>query len=142
MAENEELSNYMARLQQYKQQIEKLEEQSELIQSAINDYKKSKITLEKMSELDDETEMLIPIGGRTFINVDVSPKHTSNVLFDIGSGVVTQKKTEDAVTKIDETIDALDDRKEQVSDMLEKLESEASELQNKAQQLYMQQQQG
>ena len=62
------------------------------------DYNKSKITLENLKKTEKDKEILLPIGGSTFLNATL--KNSSNVLFDIGAGVIAEKKTEEAIIKI------------------------------------------
>lgn len=140
LGNDDELQKYLIQIEQYKQQINALQEQMELIDAAISDYNKAKITLDKMKDGDKNTEILVPIGGRTFINAKAGDP--SKVLFDIGSGIVAEKKSEDAINKIEETVRQLENKKNEVSEILQKMQSTASQLSQKAQELYMEKQQG
>ena len=140
LGNNDELSRYMMQIEQYKEQISVLEQQMELLQAAINDYNKAKITLEKLNETEKDREILVPIGGRTFVNAKA--KDPSKVLFDIGSGIVTEKKSEDAIKKINDILKELEEKTKSVADMIQKMQTTASEITAKAQKIYMEQQQG
>jgi len=137
MTKEEELSKYMAQLEQYKEQINTLEMQSSYIQSAILDYNKAKITLENLNNADKDNNVLIPIGGSTFINAKAAD--TSKVLFDIGSSIVTEKNYEDAMKKIDERMEDLQKTQENILSMIQKLQNESEEISTKAQRLYQNQ---
>jgi len=137
MTKEEELSKYMAQLEQYKEQINTLEMQSSYIQSAILDYNKAKITLENLNNADKDNNVLIPIGGSTFINAKAAD--TSKVLFDIGSSIVTEKNYEDAMKKIDERMEDLQKTQENILSMIQKLQNESEEISTKAQKLYQNQ---
>ena len=68
MTKDEELTKYMALIEQYKEQMNSIETQFSYLQAAINDYNKAKITLEQLSNTESGAEILLPIGGCTFIN--------------------------------------------------------------------------
>ncbi len=138
LGNDNELQKYLLQIEQYKEQINALEEQQELIDAAISDYNKAKITLNKIKDSEKNTEMLLPIGGRTFINAKaIDP---SKVLFDIGSGLVAEKKSESAIERIEEIIDQLSKKQNEVSDMIQKMQTAATQLTQRAQQMYMDQQ--
>jgi len=138
MTKDEELAKYLAQIEQYKEQISSLEMQFSYLQAAINDYNKAKVTLEHLDKIDKNTEILIPIGGSTFINA-VSTD-TSKVLFDIGSGIVTEKKTEDVIGRIDKRLEDLQKTQDRLSSMMQQLQAEAIDISTKAQKLYEEQQ--
>jgi prefoldin alpha subunit len=133
MTKDEELAKYLSIIEQYKEQINNLEMQSSYIQSAILDYNKAKITLENLEKTEKDKDILLPIGGSTFINANL--KDPSNVLFDIGAGVVMGKKTEDAIKNIDKKIEELQQTQDKVSALLQNLQNSSAEITAKAQQL-------
>lgn len=133
MTKDEELSRYMILIENYKEQLNSLDMQYSYLQAAIADYNKAKITLEQLIKADDGTEVLLPIGGSTFVNA--TAKSTSKVLFDIGGGVVTEKTTEDAIKKIDKRIESLQQTQEKLSSMAQQLQTEATQISDKAQRL-------
>jgi len=133
MSKEEELSKYMVLIENYKEQLNSLEMQYSYLQAAIADYTKAKMTLEQLSKTDDGTDVLLPIGGSTFINA--TAKNTSKVLFDIGGGVVAEKTSDDAIKKIDERIENLQKTQERLSSMAQQIQTEAAEVSDKAQKL-------
>jgi len=133
MTQDEELTKYLALIEQYKDQMNTLEMQSQYLQAAILDYNKAKITLDNLKKTDKNEEVLLPIGGSTFINANL--KNPSNVLFDIGAGIVTEKKAEDAINKIDKKIEDLQKTQEKLLTMMQNLQNESAEVSAKAQKL-------
>ena len=133
MTKDEELSKYMIMIENYKEQMNQLEMQQQYLQAAIADYTKAKITLENLSKTDEKADILLPIGGSTFI--DATAKNTKKVLFDIGAGIVAKKTFEDAINKIDERVKSLEQTQEKLSTMMQQLQEEATEVSNKAQAL-------
>ncbi len=133
MTKDEELAKYLALIEQYKEQMNSLEMQSQYLQAAILDYNKAKITLENLRKTEKDEEILLPIGGSTFINANL--KNPSNVLFDIGAGIVTEKKAEDAINKINKKIEDLQKTQEKLITMMQNLQNESAEVSAKAQKL-------
>ena len=138
MTKDEELAKYSVLIEQYKEQMNSLEMQSQYLQAAIADYNKAKITLEQLSNTDTGTEILLPIGGSTYI--DAATKNTSKVLFDIGGGIVTEKTSEEAIKKIDKRIEDLQKTQEKLIEMMQNLQNEATEVTAKAQKLLAEEQ--
>ena len=117
-----------------------LETQSSYIQAAISEYSRAKITLEQLEKIKDNSEILLPIGGSTYI--DAKANNTSKVLFDIGAGLVTEKKINEAVKKIDERLNDLQQNIEKISAMMQQIQADATDISIKAQKLYSEMQQG
>ena len=134
----DELSRYMIMVESYKEQIAQLETQYQYLLAAIADYQKAKMTLEQLGKADDGSEVLLPIGGSTFLCANA--KDTTKVLFDIGSGIVAEKSADDAIKKIDERIKNLEDTQEKLTNMIQQFQMEAAEASQKAQSLMAQQQ--
>ena len=138
MDKEQELRNYMMLIEQYKEQMAQLETQNQYVQAAIAEYNRAKITLEQLNNADGGDEILIPIGGSAF--VDAKVKSTSKVLFDIGGGLVTEKKSEDAIKNIDKRIEELQKTQEKLGDMLQNFQNETNDAYAKAQKLMQEQQ--
>jgi prefoldin alpha subunit len=133
MTKEEELSKYMAMMENYNEQLNTLDVQSSYLQAAIADYTKAKLTLENLKKSDERVELLLPIGGSTFISA--ISKDTKKVLFDVGSGIITEKSSEEAIKKIEDRMDNLQETQNKISSMIKKLQLEASEISNKAQKI-------
>lgn len=140
MANNDELSKYMVLIEQYKEQMNQLEIQYQYLQAAVNDYTRSKITLEQLEKEENGSNILLPIGGSTYVDANV--KDTNKVLYDIGAGVVTEKSVDDALKKIDERIKDLQKTQEKLMKTINQIQNEAAEVSAKAQKLLYKQQKG
>lgn len=139
MAKDEELTKCLAMIEQYKEQMNSLDMQSSYLQAAIMDYNKAKITLEHLSKTNKGEEILLPIGGNTFITANTNDP--SKVLFDIGAGIITEKTSEDAIKKIDQRLEDLQKTQEKLSTIMQNLQNEVTEVYAKAQQLLAEKQQ-
>jgi len=137
MTQDEELSRLMVLIEQYKEQLNQIDMQVSYLQSAINEYNKSKITIQSIEKQDKNSDMLFPIGGGSYI--DAKAKDPSKILFDIGAGYVVQKKTNDALKKIDDRIKELEKNMEKIEQIRQKTQNEASEVYQKAQRMYQEQ---
>jgi prefoldin alpha subunit len=133
MSKDEEITKYLALIEQYKEQINSVEMQSSYVQAIINDYTKVKITLDQIVKIDKGSEVLFPLGGSTFIEANIT--NPSKVLFDIGAGVVTEKTSTDAINKIDKRIEDLQKTQEKLITIIQNLQNEAAEVSSKAQTL-------
>jgi prefoldin alpha subunit len=133
MTNDEELQRYMVLIEQYREQINQLEQQSSYIQAAIMDYSKAKITLENINGKDKNDEILVPIGGNTFIHAKTTD--TSKVLYNIGAGVITEKNAKDAINKIDEKIEELQRSQDKTAELIQNIENQANEVTEKAQKI-------
>jgi prefoldin alpha subunit len=137
MTQDEELSSYMYQIEQYKEQLNQLDMQSQYLQAALMDYNKAKLTLENLKKTDKDLEILLPIGGGTFI--DASAKKSSKVLVDIGSGLVSERNYDDAIQKIDERVKNLEKTQGRLAQMIEQVQQEATNVSTKAQKIMSEQ---
>jgi prefoldin alpha subunit len=110
-----------------------LEMQISYVQTAILDYNKAKFTIEQLSKTENNSEILLPIGGSSFIGAKIS--NTSSVLFDIGAGIITEKRNDDAITKINKRIENLEKTQDKIYSMIQNLQNESAEISQKAQKL-------
>jgi prefoldin alpha subunit len=120
--------------------MNQLEIQYQYLQAAVNDYTRSKITLEQLEKEENGSNILLPIGGSTYVDANV--KDTNKVLYDIGAGVVTEKSVDDALKKIDERIKDLQKTQEKLMKTINQIQNEAAEVSAKAQKLLYKQQKG
>ena len=138
MTGEEELQKHMAMIEYYKEQLRSLELQFSYLQSAIADQTKAKLTLEKLSKVKKDADMLLPIGGGAFI--DATAKNPSKVLLEVGYGVVLEKTADEAAEKIGKRINDLRQTEERISSMVQQLQMEAAKVSDKVEQLLSEQQ--
>ncbi|MBS3778005.1 MAG: prefoldin subunit alpha [Candidatus Thermoplasmatota archaeon] len=136
MNQEEEFQRYAAMVDYYKSQLESIENQNNYLQAAIMDYQKAKLTVKKLAETKSGKEILVPIGGGVYTYA--TSKKTSKVLTDIGSGIVIEKKPDDAVAVIDKRIKGLQENKESLTSMSEQIQDQMKEISRKAQAIYEQ----
>ena len=132
----EEFQRYAMMIENYREQLQMLENQSSLVQATILDYTKAKMTLEHLDKIKTNTDVLLPLGGGAY--VDAKTNKTSHVYVDIGAGIVIEKTTGAAMEKLDERIESLQKNLEQIASMMQQVEREAEALSAKAEQLLAQ----
>ncbi len=137
MAQNEELSRLMMMAEQYKEQINQIDMQISYMQQAKNDYNRAKITIDNLGKNEKKSDVLLPLGGGSYIDANV--KDSSKVLVDIGAGYIAEKKSDAAIKKIEDRIKELDKHLNRLQEIKKNTEKEASEVYQKAQTLYQQQ---
>lgn len=133
MTQEEEFQRYATLVEYYKEQLQSLEQQFSYLQAAVMDYNKAKITIEKIGESDEGTELLIPMGGGTFSFAKA--KNTKKILTEIGAGIVVEKKPEDALKILDKRIEELEKNQETISNMSQNIQQQLREVSTKAQRL-------
>jgi len=133
MNREEELAKYLSLIEYYKDQLNSIEIQSSYLQAAIAEYYKTRMTVEQLNKISDGNEILIPVGGSTFINACI--KNPSKVLFDIGAGIVTEKTVDDAIKKINQRIENLQETQKKLLSIAQQLQNEAAEISKKMQKL-------
>jgi len=102
MVKEEEITRNLTMIEYYKEQLNSIDMQAQYLQAAIADFHKAKLTVEQLHNAADKSEILIPIGGGTFLN-GILTDH-SKVLVDIGAGLVAEKTVDDAVKKLREEL--------------------------------------
>jgi prefoldin alpha subunit len=133
MTKEEEITRNLTLIEYYKQQLESIDIQLQYLQSTLADYQRAKITVSQLNTVDDNQELLIPVGAGTFVNGSL--KNTSNVLIGVGAGVVIEKTVDEAVIKLEERIKRIQENLEKMVSLGQKIQSDAEELSHKTQQM-------
>jgi len=134
MTAEEEINKNLAILEYYKEQLNAVDMQNQLMQAALTDYYKAKMTIEQLKKTDQKPEVLIPLGGGTFLNGCI--QDSKKILVDIGAGYVTEKNLDDALIKVEERIKKLQNNQEKLITTAQKLQNESDELSKKTQKLF------
>jgi prefoldin alpha subunit len=138
MSTEKTVTQNLTLIEYYKEQLNALDMQLQISQSTLNDYTKAKLTLEHLSKATKDDDLLIPIGGGTFIKGVLSEKN--QILTDVGAGIVTEKPLKDALAKVDNRIQLMQENRDKLIDIAQKIQKEATELSQKTQELMQQSQ--
>ncbi len=136
MATEKTITQNLTLIEYYKEQLNSLDMQLQISQAALNDYTKAKLTLENLAKSTKEDDILIPIGGGTFIKGNLTDNN--KILTDIGAGIVTEKPLKDALAKVDERIKLMQENRDKLINLAQKIQTEAAELSQKTQELMQQ----
>jgi prefoldin alpha subunit len=129
--EEEEITRNLTLIEYYKQQLESIDMQLQYLQSTLADYQRAKITVEQLHVVDENSELLIPVGAGTFVNGSL--KNASNVLIGVGAGIVIEKTVDEAVLKLEERIKRIQENLEKMVSLGQKIQSDAEECSKKTQ---------
>ena len=95
--------------QQYQNQLELISKQVSLLDNLIVEYERAKETLQEIDIAEKDKEILIPIGGNTFVFGALKDK--TKVITGIGGNISIEKKVTNAVPTLQKKIE--DFRKEE-----------------------------
>jgi len=133
MTKEEEIAKNLTMIEYYKQQLESIDAQLQYLLTVLAEYQRAKTTVEQLHAADPNTEVLVPLGGGTFVNGSV--KDTSNVLIGIGAGLVVEKSIDEALVKLDDRIKKIQQNQEKIVAIGQKIQSGAEELSKKTQKM-------
>jgi prefoldin alpha subunit len=131
MTQEEEITRNLTLIEYYKQQLESIDMQLQYLQATIADYQRAKITVEQLHTVEDNSELLIPVGAGTFVNGSL--KNASNVLIGVGAGLVIEKSIDEAIMKLDERITRLQENLDKMVALGQKIQCDAEDLSHKTQ---------
>ncbi|HUS98978.1 MAG TPA: prefoldin subunit alpha [Candidatus Thermoplasmatota archaeon] len=133
MTKEEEITRNLSLIEYYKQQLESIDMQLQYLQSTLAEYQRAKITVEQLHTMDENSEVLIPVGAGTFVNGSL--KNASNVLIGVGAGIVIEKPVDEAVVKLEDRMKRIQENLEKMASLGQKIQSDAEELSHKTQQM-------
>lgn len=133
MNKEEELQRYSNQIEYYKNQLQSIETQFSYLQTTILDYMQAKITIEKISETKKSTDLLIPLGGGTFTYA--TAKNTSQILTEVGAGIVIDKTPKEAIDIVQKRIDTLEQSQKNILNMSQQIQKQIYELTGKAEKI-------
>jgi len=122
----EEVRQALAALDMYRAQAETLAEQQQLVQVSIEEYARAKETLSKWKDAAEESEILVPVGGNSFVFAKVISN--AKALVGIGTGLTIERPIEEALKTIDERVNELTTGLKKITDSRMMVESRAAQL--------------
>jgi prefoldin alpha subunit len=114
----------LMRLDAYRNQLNALVQQHQYLSASRGDHLRAKEALEGLDRVGDASELLIPIGGETFVRGQALPGQ--KVLIGIGSGVVVE-------TERPKVIEILADRLVKIDKAAQELEGQIRSLDERVQ---------
>ena len=107
----EEARKLSMQLRYFEQTAETLQQRLSMVNAALSDLSYANITLEGIEKEKENAEMLVPIGGGSYINVKLA--NSEKIIVGMGAGVSIEKTLPEAKSIVKERIEEL--QKTQVS---------------------------
>jgi prefoldin alpha subunit len=104
--EEEELRRLSAELRYFEQTAETLQQRLNMMNAAMTDLSYANMTLESIEKEKENAELLVPIGGSSYIKVKLAS--TDKVIVGLGAGVSVEKTVPEAKTIVKERLDELE----------------------------------
>ena len=128
-----EIQDELYRLDAYRAQLNAMLQQHQILANSRVEHLRARETLESLEKVDASTELLLPLGGETFVRGSASP--SAPVLLGIGSGIVVEvdrpraaqiladriQKIEAAADDLEGQMRSLDERVRMLSQRLDAL---------------------
>ena len=130
----QEIKQALSALDLMRAQAESLAEQQQLIQYSLEEYTRAKETLSKWKDAKKGEELLVPIGGNSFVFAKV--EFNSKALVGIGSGVTVERPVEEAIATLDGRINEMAEGLKKINESLTILETRSANLTRQVQAEY------
>lgn len=123
----------LANIQILQEQAQILATNLERLSNYLQDLSISKATLEGIQDLKEGDEILVPIGGSTFVKARI--EDVNNVIVGAGADVSMNKKIEDGISTMGERIDMTQSRIQDTQETYQKVAQKLQEYKARAQKM-------
>jgi len=128
----EELRRLSMEMRYLEQTADALQQRISMVNAALTDINYANMTLDGIEKEKENSEMLIPIGGSSYVKVKLAD--TNKVIIGMGSGVSVEKTLPEAKTTLKERLDELEKTmhaaQQQFSQVAERINSGRSRLES------------
>lgn len=119
----DELRKLSVELQYYEQAAEALQQRLTMMNAAMTDLTYANMTLESIEKEKENAELLVPIGGSSYVKVKLAD--SNKVIVGLGAGVSVEKTLPEAKEIVKERIEELEKARiagqQQLSQIVEKI---------------------
>ncbi len=102
----EELRRLSVDMRYLEQTADALQQRISMVNAAITDLTYANLTLDGMEKEKENAELLVPIGGSSYVKVKLAD--TDKVIIGMGAGVSVEKTLADAKVTLTERLDELE----------------------------------
>ena len=102
----DELRRLSVEMRYLEQTAETLQQRIGMVNAAITDLTYASLTLEGMDKEKENADLLVPIGGNSYIKAKISD--TNKIIVGLGAGVSVEKTLVDAKATLKERLDELE----------------------------------
>jgi prefoldin alpha subunit len=128
----EELRKLSLEMRYLEQTAEALQQRINMVNAALNDMSYANMTLDGIEKEKQNSEMLVPIGGSSYVRVKLADP--DKVIVGMGSGVSVEQTVAQAKATLKERIDELEktmlSAQQQFSQVAERINSGRSRLES------------
>ncbi len=114
------------------QTADTLQQRIGMVNAAISDLTYANMTLEGIATEKENAEMLVPIGGNTYVKAKIAD--TNKIIVGVGAGVSVEKTLPDAKAALKERLDELEktmnSAQQQFSQVAERINSGRARLES------------
>jgi prefoldin alpha subunit len=103
---DDELRRLSVEMRYLEQTAEALQQRISMVNAAITDLTYANLTLDGIEKEKENAELLVPIGGSSYVKVKIAD--TNKVIVGVGAGVSVEKTLADAKVTLKERLDELE----------------------------------
>ncbi len=129
--DNEQSREKYLEFQLLMQQFQQLQQNQTALEKHIKDLFNLKANLETVSNLNSNSESLIPLGSGIFLKGEL--KDTETVVINVGVGICVEKTVEEAKETVSNQLNEVTVVLEQINEDLEETKHKLMDLQNELQ---------
>ncbi len=130
--EEEELNKLSVEMRLLEQTAETLQQRIGMINAAIRDLTYANMTLESIEKEKDNTELLVPIGGSSYVKAKLAKKE--EIIVGMGAGVSVEKTLPEAKQIVKERLEELEktmnSAQQQFAQVAQRINTGRNQLQN------------
>lgn len=119
----QELRQAMSTLEIFRAQLESIAQNQQLIQISLEELERARETLNQYQKAKEGDELLVPIGGNSFVFAKVATN--SKAIVGVGTGISVEKSMEEAIK-------TMGDRSKELFDTMSKLNERRMAIEEQA----------
>ena len=129
---DEELRRLSVEMRYLEQTADALQQRISMVNAAISDLNFANMTLDGIEKEKENAELLVPIGGGSYIKVKLAD--SNKIIVGLGAGVSVEKTLQEAKTVLKERLDELEktitSAQQQFTQVAERINSGRDRLEN------------
>ena len=137
--EDNELRQAIAAMESYKERVEALSRQVQVLRVSLEEVTMSADALKAFKNAKEGDEIMVPVGASSFITVKVTS--TRNVVVGIGSNISVEKDIDDAISYMDANNAEIAEALKKSAETLNEAQQALTTISNAVQQEYVNRQQ-
>ena len=137
--EDNELRQAIAAMESYKERVEALSRQVQVLRVSLEEVTMSSDALKAFKNAKEGDDIMVPVGASSFITVQVTSN--KNVIVGIGSNISVEKDVDDAIGYMDANNAEISEALKKSADALNEAQQALTTISNAVQQEYVNRQQ-